>query len=88
MLYLWFHLETCIANLPRGDYFSILLKAHLAIAYEASVRTYVLGSLTGPVMLMSAPMVVYGQKCEEVESDEEEMLNAHVVGSDKGETGY
>ena len=42
-----------------------------------------LGGDGGPaVMLMSAPMVVYGQKCEEVGSGEKEMSKGRAVGSD------
>ena len=41
--------ETVPANLPRGDFkFSISLKALLAIAYVAFVRTYIIVSLTHP----------------------------------------
>ena len=42
----WIHLETCTANLPCGEFkFFISLNANLAIAYVASVRMHVIGSL-------------------------------------------
>jgi len=36
-----------------------------------------------PVMLMSAPMVEYGQTCDEVGSGEKEMSNGRAVGSER-----
>ncbi len=61
VVYLGFQFETWNANLPRGEFkFSILLKAHLAIAYVASVRTYLLGSLTNEETSSSKSGIHFG----------------------------
>ena len=48
-VYLWFHLETCACKPSTWRFkFSISLNARLAIAYVASVRMYMIGSLAHP----------------------------------------
>ena len=48
----------------------------------SSVFMY-LGGCGEPVMFMSAPMVVYGQTCDDVGSSDKEMSNGRAVGSER-----
>ena len=41
------------------------------------------GGCGEPVMFMSAPMVEYGQTCDDVGSGENEMSNGRAVGSER-----
>ena len=69
-------------SFPRSCRWRLLSALAVIILRMSSVCTD-LGGDGVPVMLMSAPMVVYGQTCDDVGSGEKQMSNGRAVGSER-----
>jgi len=60
-----------------------LLSALAVIIFRMSSVVACFGGGGEPVMLISAPIVVYGHTCEDVGSGEKEISNGRAVGSER-----
>jgi hypothetical protein len=67
----------------RTSKFTAFMALKVVVCIGSDSVENVLGVGGAPVMLMSAPMVVYGQWWHDVGSGENEMLKGHAVESER-----